>query len=161
MPSGLVTWVMTLVPPVPPDTDDDASAKSPNGNDSPTRKPVFFWPPMVVKAVAKKEAWCGKPNDKVAVTVFELVPSASVLWMKLALRLALSKGSGTPAEIRLSALGGCALVRNDAAAALTDEESFWYALMPNGSVDVCCKFAVTDARSLNEPNAICELALIS
>src|SRR5450631_2190117 len=120
---------MTLVPPVPPDTDVDAVAESPIGIESPTRKPVFFWPSTVVKAVAKRDAWWGRANDKVAVTMFDRLPVASLLWIKLALKLALSKGSGTPTDIRLSALGGCALVISNRPAALTAEDRLRYELI--------------------------------
>ena len=56
----------------------DAVTESPIGMDSPTRKPVFFCPPTVVKALAKTDAQ-SKLTDSVAVTISERIPVASVV----------------------------------------------------------------------------------
>ena len=58
----------------------------------------------------------------VAVTMFERLPAASLLWITVALRLALSKGSGMPAEIRLRALGARAFVNNEGAVVFIDDD---------------------------------------
>jgi hypothetical protein len=69
--------------------------------------------------------------------------------MKLALRLELSNGDGTPIEIRLSALGGRALVHNGEELMPIDEKGVEYANTPPKMAwrPVGWIRAVTDARS--------------
>src|SRR5262249_41680861 len=147
--SGLMASTFTLEPPEPPDTEVETVAESPNGIESPTRKPVFFTPVSVVNAVAKIDA-SRHPVDRVADRMSERSPFASMLCTKLPVRLARPNGSGAPTEMRLKAFGGRALVNIDVLIALViDAERSTNELTSNGLVVsvCCCRRAVTDARS--------------
>jgi hypothetical protein len=95
-----------LRPSVALDAELDAVIELPSGIVAPRKTPVFLTSPKSVKAVAKIEASYGSPRDQEPVMISERLPEASWSWMKLALRLELSKGNGMPNEMRLSALGG-------------------------------------------------------
>src|SRR5262249_39538361 len=112
-------------------------------------KPVFFVPERSLNAVAKS-ATSRHPPDKLADTIFERTPVASMVCTKLPVRLARANGSGEPTEMRLKAFGGRALVNTDGLIALaTDAERSTNELTSNGFVvSVCsCSREVTDARS--------------
>src|SRR5579883_346931 len=160
--SGLTASTLTVLLPAPPDTDVDIVAESPKGMESPTMNPVFFVPATDVNAVANTDM-SRHPPERVAETMSERVPIASMVWTKLPVRLACAIGSGVPTEMRLNAFGGRALVNTDElTVCATEEESATNELTSNGLVSTacCCNRAVTEARSSYEPKVICELALM-
>src|SRR5262245_3371406 len=117
--------------------------------ETPTMKPVFFTPERSLNAVAKIDA-SRQPADRVADTIFARSPVASMVWIKLPVRLARANGSGEPTEMRLRAFGGRALGKSTVLIALViDAETSSNEPTSNGFLvnACCCNCAVTDARS--------------